>query len=118
MTDFIDWLLHIAQRNPDLVALILGTASGYGLGTLAEAYLIPLTMIPRKQKGLTALITIVASWCLSYAIWGALDVGDKPELRAIVSAAASILSVFTYPAVGRWVTARFPSVGSIWAVQS
>ena len=115
--EFARWLLATGVNYPDLVAILLGTAAGYAVGILAETYLIPATMPARQQQGLTVLITIVVAWLLSFLIWGTMDPADSATMRALISIAASVLAVFTYPLVGRIATKYFPSIGSIWAVK-
>lgn len=113
MTETIDWLLHIGERYPALVAIFLGTAAGYALGLIAETYFIPEKMPARQQQGLTVLITIAGATAMCAAIWHGLARGNL-ELRIVASLAASLLAPFTYPAVARFMTARFPSIGTVW----
>ena len=114
MTDFIDWLIHTGRLHPDIVAILLGTASGNIASLLSETYAIPATMPARQQRGLTILIAIIGAFALSYAAWDVLNPADPAKLRAVVSLCASIVSVVVYPAVARWATAKWPSIGSIW----
>ena len=114
MTDLIDWLLHVGRLHPDLVAILLGTAAGNVASLLAERYAIPPGMPQHRQQGITILIALVGAFSLSYAAWSVLNPADPARLRAVVSLCGSLLSVIVYPAVARWATAKWPSIGSIW----
>jgi hypothetical protein len=114
MTGVIDWLLHLGEHYPDLVALLLGTAAGYALGLLAEAYVIDPTMSGRHQKGLTVLITVAGATLMSSLIWHGLDAAAPLALRLSVSFACGLLAPFWYPAIARAATSRWPGIGTIW----
>lgn len=114
MRDTVDWLLHLGQNYPDLLGLLLGTAAGYALALILEAYFIPAVMPRRQQQGITVLVTVAAGAVLSCASWHVLDPGDPFRLRAVISLAVALLAPFGYPAVARFATRRFPSIGTIW----
>ncbi len=115
MLEAVSWALKIAGDHLALVSILAGTAAGYAAGLIGETYFIPESYPKRRQQAITVVVTLAVSWALTTATWGAL-VGSTPfKVRALVSISAALLAPFTYPYIGRFMTKRFPSVGSIWS---
>jgi hypothetical protein len=105
-------LVEFGYHYPDIIAVLLGSCSGYAVGVLAEYYFVPVTLPARTQQALSILATQVSGTLLSAMIWAHTT---PLELRLAISFCAATVGCFFYPAIARIVTKFVPAVGSVWA---
>ena len=117
MMEYLNKLLDLWVHYPDLIILILGTAVGFLLTTALERYYLPTVTDPdakRRQQGLTFLFCWGMSVAMSELLWWALDPADSVRIRTVVSVTTGVIGSFFYPALARYLTAKFPIIGSAW----
>jgi len=113
--EIVKWateLVDFGYHYPDVIAVLLGSCSGYAVGVLAEYYFVPVTLPRRTQQALSILATQVSGTLLSATIWAHTTPLD---LRLAISFCAATVGCFFYPAIARVVTKFVPAVGSVWA---
>ena len=121
MEDVVRWvreLLDTGEHYPDLVALLVGTLVGYVFVLMSRgrtSRLLPTDDTRRRMKGLTFILTWLASGTASGILWAFLDPNDPPQMRVTISFLVSILSFPGYPLLAKLATAFMPSIGSAWA---
>lgn len=114
LQNVIGWALSLGSSYIDLVCLIVGTAAGWVLSLIVEAFLLP-DIWPRKtQQGATVLCNIIASTVCSALLWWALDPADRFGVRLAVSSVVALPSIMLYPAIARWATDRWPAIATSW----
>lgn len=115
--DIMNWILSVGAHQPDLVCLLVGGLAAFLLTVAIERYFLPTTTDPtakRRQQGLTFLLCWGAAVVFSSLMWWALDPADKFGVRFTVSLIVGVLTTSLYPAIARFLTARFPAIGSAW----
>lgn len=115
--DIVNWILNVGAHQPDLVCLLVGGLAAFLLTVAIERYFLPTTAdaaAKRRQQGVTFLLCWGASVVFSSLMWWALDPADKLGVRVTVSLIVGVLTTSLYPALARWLTARYPSIGSAW----
>ena len=115
--DIGNWILNVGTHQPDLVCLLIGGLAAFLLTVAIERYFLPTTADPavrRHQQGVTFLLCWAASAAFSAALWWALDPADKMGVRVAVSVIVGVVTSSLYPALARFLTARYPSIGSAW----
>ena len=116
--DIVNWILNVGTHQPDLVCLLIGGLAAFLLTVAIERYFLPTTTdaaAKRHQPGLTFLLCWGASVAFSSLMWWALDPADKFGTRFTVSLIVGVLSSTLYPAIARFLTARYPAIGSAWS---
>lgn len=119
--DIVNWILNVGTHQPDLVCLLVGGLSAFFLTVALERYFLPTTIDPdvrRNQQGLTFIVCWLASATFSALMWWALDPADPLGVRVIVSLIVGVLTTSLYPALARFLTARYPLIGSAWTPPS
>lgn len=120
MTDinaWIDELSALGMHNPDLLALLIGSLAAFALTIVLELYFLPTTSDPevrRRQKGCTFLFCWLASTVASSLFWLAIDPLDAAFVRWTICAVVSVFGFFGYPVLARYLTTKFPAIGSAW----
>lgn len=118
MQSVIDWVLNIWEHYPDLGVLVIGSVSGWLLTVGLELYFMPIATDPetkRRQKGYTFLFCWLVTAFISSMLWWVLDPIDPLRLRVTVSTVVSIMGWFAYPTIAKYLTSKFPSIGSAWS---
>jgi hypothetical protein len=117
MEDTANYFLNIGSHYPDLTSLVIGNLSGFVLTLALELYFMPeVTDLAqkRRQQGYTFLFCWVVSTGASALLWWAIDPKDRFGERLTVSLVVSVLGFFFYPLLARYLTAKFPAIGSAW----
>lgn len=120
MGDYQKWFdefYALGMHNPDLLALIIGSLAGFALTIVLELYFLPTTTDPdrkRRQKGYTFLFCWFASTVASALFWLAIDTADSAYVRWTICAIVSVFGFFCYPVLARYLTAKFPAIGTAW----
>jgi hypothetical protein len=115
--DIVNWILNIGAHQPDMVCLLVGGLSAYLLTVAIERYFLPTSSDPavlRAQQGATFLLCWLASAFFSVLMWWALDPTDRMPVRIVVSLVVGIMTTSLYPAIARFLTARYPEIGTAW----
>jgi hypothetical protein len=113
----VDWLLNLGTHYPDLLILVVGSAVGYALTVALERYFLPVVQDPgaiRAQQGATFIFCWLTSGTAAALLWWALDPLDRMAVRVTVSYLVGVLGFFGYPPLVRWLTAKFPDIGTAW----
>src|SRR6185295_9951666 len=114
---WIDEIWNFGMHSPDVASLVIGSLCGFALTIALEMYFLPTTTDPevrRRQKGATFLFCWFASTVASSLFWLAIDGVDPPFVRWTICSVVSVFGFFGYPALARYLTARFPSIGTAW----
>lgn len=117
MTSLIDYFLALGKANPALVAMVLGTVSGWAFATIAE-YVLAGTDFPAKHiKRIVILITVIACSLATELLWGVLDKSSDPHTRRVVCWLAGSISPFSYIWVAKIASHYVPWINSIWSLE-
>lgn len=114
---WFDEISALGMNNPDLLALVIGTLAGFALTIALELYFLPSTTDPeirRRQKGYTFLFCWLASTVASSLFWMAIDKEDPAPVRWTICAIVSVFGFFGYPILARYLSVKFPAIGSAW----
>lgn len=117
ISKWINWFFDLGQHSPDLLSLVVGSVAAFAATIALEAFFLPNTTDPevrRRQKGYTFLVCWGASSMASSGMWFAIDPIDPPHVRWIVCIVVSAPCFFAYPIIARYLTAKFPAIGTAW----
>jgi hypothetical protein len=113
----VNWVLNLGEHHIDIVVLFAGSLFGYLLTLALELWFLPSPVsdaVRRHQKGYTFLFCWLTSATASALMWWALDPADSLHVRVTVSLIVSIVGFFGYPLVAKYLTSKFPAIGSAW----
>lgn len=114
---WLDQIMGFGMHYPDIAAMIIGSLAGFALTLALELYFLPTTTdvdMKRRQKGCTFLFCWLASSVASSMFWLAIDRDDPPFARWTICITVSVFSFFAYPVLARYLTTKFPAIGSAW----
>lgn len=110
----VDYLLALGEHWPDLLAVVIGWVSGWGLATGVEYFLNP-SLPARLQKGYVWLVNVACTTVVGSVVWHQLDPADLWALYIVGSFGLSFAGAALYPTVARLVTRVVPAVASVYA---
>jgi hypothetical protein len=121
MLDILNaWVTSLAnfwEHYTDVGCIIAGAVCGWCVAAIVETYFVPTYWPVHKQKGVTILVTICVSWFAAAMLWWVTDPIDPLRMRITVTGVLSPISPFGYVWVGRILTKKFPSIGSVWSLE-
>lgn len=113
----VDYVLSVGEHWPDLLAVVIGWLSGWGLAAGVEYFLSP-ALPDRLQKGYTWLVNVACTTIVGSIVWHQIDAADKATLYIICSFGLSFAGAALYPTIARLVTKVVPAVASVYAKQA
>ena len=116
MTQLIDYLLAIGKENPVLVAMILGTISGWAIATITEYFLAGTSWPAKNIKRIVVLVTVIACGIATELLWSVFDKSSDPHTRRVVCYVAAPISPFSYIWVAKIASKYVPWINSIWSL--
>jgi len=113
----VDYLLAVGEHWPDLLAVVIGWLSGWGLATGVE-YFLSENLSAKLQKGYVWLCNVACTTIIGSVVWHQLDPTDLWALYVLCSFGLSFAGAALYPTIARLVTKVVPAVASIYAKPS
>jgi hypothetical protein len=116
MTQLIDYFLALGKANPVLVAILLGTVSGWATATIAEYLLAGSALSHKAIKNLVIVATVIACGVSTELLWGVFDKLSDPHTRRVVCYVLAPISPFSYIWVAKIASKYVPWINSIWSL--
>lgn len=116
MTALIDYFLTLGRANPVLVAMILGTVSGWALATIAEYFLAATDWPAKNIKRIVILVTVIACGIATSLLWSVFAPLTDPHTRRIICYVTAPIAPFTYVLVAKIASHYVPWINSIWSL--
>lgn len=110
----VDYLLALGEHWPDLLSVVIGWVSGWGLATGVEYFLSP-SLPDRLQKGYVWLINMGCTTIVGAVVWHEIDPADGWALYVMASFGLSFAGAALYPTIARLITKVVPAVASVYA---
>jgi hypothetical protein len=117
INQWVSSLANFWDHYTDVGCIIVGAMCGWCVAAIVEALFVPTYWPSQKQKAATVLVTIVVSWFAAAMLWWVTDPIDPLRMRVTVAGILSPISPFGYVWVGRLLTKKFPSIGSVWSLE-
>lgn len=107
MSQYLQQGLALLQQYPQLVAVVAGILSSWGLVASIEA-MIPPSLPAWQQKLITFLAGFVVSVLVSVLVWRGIDPKDATALQYGISIMAALIAPILYVWVSRALGHFFP----------
>lgn len=104
----IDWLLHLAQTYPELIAISAGLIIPIAVTQMLYMFWYPVGWTQRECFQVTSVIDLLVCYCFTSALWHLLDPADHHKLIVVASIGISLCAPLVHSVGLRFIMHRYP----------
>lgn len=103
-----DWLLHLIQTYPELIAIATGLIAPMALTQMLYLWWYPATWTTRECFQVTSVVDLLFCGLFTSNLWHYLDQKDQHGLIVVSSIAVAFCAPLAHTVVLRFVMHRWP----------